>query len=158
MNSGTDTKMKDRHFLIAVDETESSKRAVLYVADMIGGFPGFQVTLLSVIPAPESDFFESEEEETVWIKEKLQAANRLLENYRQVLMHAGFPGEKVRVRACVNEAPSIAEALLETRCDLNCCTVVVGRHHKSRTEEFLFGSTSSKLIHDAKNCAIWVVE
>jgi nucleotide-binding universal stress UspA family protein len=36
--------------------------------------------------------------------------------------------------------------------------VVVGRHHKSKAEEFLFGSTSSKLIHEAKKCAVWVVE
>ena len=37
--------------------------------------------------------------------------------------------------------------------------MVVGRRHKTKTEEFLFGSTSiSRLIHEAKNCAIWVVE
>ena len=149
---------KDRHFLVAVDDTESSKRAVLYVADIVGGFPGFTVTLFSVVPEPEEDFFESEAEQVSWTKEKIEAANRLLENYRQVLIQAGFPEEKVRIRSCVGEAKSFAEAILETRCDLTCCTVVVGRHHHSKTEEFLFGSTSSKLIHDAKNCAIWVVE
>ncbi len=149
---------RDRHFLIAVDDTESSKRAILYVADMVGGFPGFAVTLMSIIPEPEEDFFDSEGEQIAWTKEKLEAANRMLENYRQILIQSGFPPDKVRFRSCVGEARSLSDAILETRCDLTCCTVVVGRHHKTKTEEFLFGSTSSKLIHEAKNCAVWVVE
>ncbi len=149
---------KDRQFLIAVDESESSKRAVLYVADMLGGFPGFAVTILSIIPAPEEDFFDSEEEEVAWTREKMAAANKMLENYRQVMVQAGFPPDKVRIRSCVGEERSFADAILETRCDLTCCTVVVGRHHKSKTEEFLQGSTSTKLIREAKNCAVWVVE
>jgi nucleotide-binding universal stress UspA family protein len=149
---------KDRHFLVAVDDTESSKRAILYVADMVGGFPGFAVTLLSIIPEPEEDFFDSEREQIEWTKEKLEAANRMLENYRQILIQSGFPPDKVRFRSCVGEARSLTDAILETRCDLTCCTVVVGRHHKTKTEEFLFGSTSNRLIHEAKNCAVWVVE
>jgi nucleotide-binding universal stress UspA family protein len=153
-----DTPMQDKHLLIAVDESDSSRRAVLYVADILGGFPGFTVTLLRVIPEPEKDFFDTEEEMTAWTREKIDGANKMLENYRQILIQSGFPEDKVRYRACVGEAKSFSEAILETRCDLTCCTVVVGRHHKSKTEEFLFGSTSSKLIHEAKNCAVWVVE
>lgn len=149
---------KDKHFLIAVDETESSKRAVLYVADMVGGFSGFRVTLLSIIPEPEEDFFDSEEEQIVWTREKMAAANRMLGNYRQIMVQAGFPEDKVRIRSCVEGEKSFADAILDTRCDMSCCTVVVGRHHKSRTEEFLFGSTSTRLIREAKNCAVWVVE
>lgn len=152
------TPLKDKHLLIAVDESDSSQRAVLYVADFLGGFPGFTVTLLRVIPEPEEDFFDTGDELRSWIKGQIDGSNKMLENYRQVLIQSGFPEDKVRYRACVGEAKSFAEAILETRCDLTCCTVVVGRHHKSKTEEFLFGSTSSKLIHDAKNCAVWVVE
>jgi nucleotide-binding universal stress UspA family protein len=158
MAEASGSPVKDRHFLVAVDDSESSKKAVLYVADIIGGFPGFTVTLLSIIPEPEEDFFDSEEEENAWIAEKRAAADRLLDNYRQVLIHSGFTPDKVRTRSCVGEEKSFAEAILDTRCDLSCCTVVVGRHHKSKTEEFLLGSTSTKLIREAKNCAVWVVE
>ena len=55
--------VKDKHLLIAVDDSDSSRRAVLYVADFLGGFPGFTVTLLRVIPAPEEDFFDSAADE-----------------------------------------------------------------------------------------------
>ncbi len=157
MNESEPT-VKDKHLLVAVDESDSSRRAVLYVADFLGGFPGFTVTLLRVVPAAEEDFFETEEELNRWTAEKLQAANKMLSNYRQILIQAGFPEEKVRYRACVEETGSFSDAILETRCDLTCCTIVVGRHHKSKTEEFLFGSTSNRLIHEARNCAVWVVE
>jgi nucleotide-binding universal stress UspA family protein len=153
-----DTPMKDKHLLIAVDGSDSSRRAVLYVADFLGGFPGFTVTLMSIIAEPEEDFFETGDALNSWARGQIDGANKMLENYRQVLIQSGFPEDKVRYRACVGEAKSFAEAILETRCDITCCTVVVGRHHHSKAEEFLFGSTSSKLIHEAKNCAIWVVE
>jgi nucleotide-binding universal stress UspA family protein len=155
-NEGVPTR--DKHLLIAVDESDSSRRAVLYVADFLGGFPGFAATLLSIIPDPEEDFFDSEAEQNAWIRKKLDEANAMLEKYKQVLMQAGFPEDKVRFTSCVGEATSFSDAILETRCDLSCCTVVVGRHHKTKAEEFLFGSTSSRLIHEAKGCAVWVVE
>ena len=158
MSAENASPQKDKHFLIAIDGTDSSRRAVLYVADMLGGFPGFRATLLSIIPEPEEDFFDSEEDRVSWSREKLGEANRMLEKYRTIMLQAGFPADKVRYRSCIGEQDTFAQAILDMRCDLSCCTIVVGRHHKSKTEEFLFGSTSSKLVHDAKNCAIWVVE
>jgi len=158
MQYENNAQMKDKHLLIAVDESDSSRRAVLYVADFLGGFPGFAVTLISIVPDPEEDFYDSQDELSAWIKQKLATANNMLENYKQILMQSGFPEDKVRFRSCVGETVSLADAILETRCDLTCCTVVVGSHHKTKAEEFLFGSTSSKLVHEAKGCAVWVVE
>ncbi len=158
MNRETIAPTKDRHILIAVDGSESSQRAVLYVADFLAGFPGFRVTILSVVPEPEKDFFDTDDELTAWTRQKVEEVNAMLDKYRTLLIQAGFPQDKVRVRSCVGEEKSFAEAILDTRCDMDCCTVVVGRHHHSKVEEFLFGSTSSKLIHEAKNCAVWVVE
>jgi nucleotide-binding universal stress UspA family protein len=158
MKHESDNLVKDKHLLIAVDETDSSRRAVLYVADFLGGFPGFTVTLLSIIPDPDPDFFDTEAEMNEWLKKEYDTTNKMLENYRQIMIQSGFPEHKVHYRACIGEAKSMSDAILETRCDLTCCTVVVGRHHKTKTEEFLFGSTSNRLIHEAKNCAVWVVE
>ena len=158
MASEHENPVKDKHLLIAVDESDSSRRAVLYVADFLGGFPGFTVAIISVIPEPEEDFFDTEEEMNAWIRNKIGAVNKMLANYKQILIRSGFPEGKVRVLSCVGEAKSFSEAILETHCDVTCCTVVVGRHHKSKAEEFLFGSTSNRLIHEAKNCAVWVVE
>ena len=158
MKTEDDSPMKDKHILIAVDETESSKRAVLYVADILGGFPGFRVTLLSIIPEPEEDFFDTTEEQAAWTRKNLEASRAMLENYARVLSQAGFPPDKIRIRACVGEAKEFADVILEAQQSMESCTLVVGRHRKTKTEEFLFGSTSSKLVREARNCAIWVVE
>ena len=158
MQTEKETPIKDKHLLVAVDQTDNSKRAVLYVADFLGGFPGFRVTLLSIVPEPEADFFDTEAEQDAWTMKKMEEANKMLRNYRQILIQSGFPPDKVQVRSCVNERKALSEAILQSQCGLSCCTVVVGRHHKSKSEEFLFGSTSNKIIHEAKNCAVWVVE
>jgi len=158
MTTEKKTLIKDRHLLVAVDQTENSKRAVLYVADFLGGFPGFRVTLLSIVPEPEDDFFDTEAEKVAWSREKTEEACKMLENYRQILIQSGFRADKVQVQTCVNEMKALSDAILQSQRGLSCCTVVVGRHHKSKSEEFLFGSTSSKIIHEAKNCAVWVVE
>ena len=158
MNNLSDDLVKDKHILIAVDPADNSKRAVLYVADFLGGHPGFRVTLLSIIPEPEEDFFDSEKERIAWTRERTEAANKMLDHYREILIQSGFEPDKVRIRSCVGDVTSLSEAILDTRCDLSCCTVVVGRHHKTKTEEFLFGSTSTRLIREAKNCAVWVIE
>jgi nucleotide-binding universal stress UspA family protein len=144
--------------MIAIDQAEDSKHAVLYVADFLGGFPGFRVTLLSIIQEPEEDFFESEQERNEWTKSKEKEMNQVLENYRQVLIQSGFSEDKVDIKLCVGDAKSLSDMILSMQCQLSCCTVVVGRHHKSKTEEFLLGSVSSQVVHEAKNCAVWVVE
>src|SRR5512135_445179 len=109
MKSEVENLVKDKHLLIAVDETDGSRRAVLYVAAFLGGFPGFTVTLLSIIPDPAADFFDSEAEMNEWLKKELDDTNKMLENYRQVLIQSGFPEDKVRYRACVGESKSMSD-------------------------------------------------
>lgn len=156
--NNTNEIVRDKHVMIAIDQTEDSKHAVLYVADFLGGFPGFRVTLLSIIQEPEADFFESEQERIKWKDSREKEMNQVLENYRQVLIQSGFSEDKVDIKLCVGDAKSLSDVILSMQCQLSCCTVVVGRHHKSKTAEFLLGSVSSQLIHEAKNCAVWVVE
>ncbi|MCU0614320.1 MAG: universal stress protein [Desulfobacterales bacterium] len=35
---------------------------------------------------------------------------------------------------------------------------MVGRKGVSRSEAFLFGSVSSKIVNHAENCTVWVVQ
>jgi nucleotide-binding universal stress UspA family protein len=74
------------------------------------------------------------------------------------MIPSGFPADRVNTFVVMEGEKPLADAILEFRCELSCCTVVVGRGHKSKTEEFLFGSLSNQLIHLARNCAVWVVE
>jgi nucleotide-binding universal stress UspA family protein len=54
--------------------------------------------------------------------------------------------------------PSMAKCILEERDQLEHSTIVIGRQGMSRSEEFLFGSVSNKIVNHAQNCTVWVVE
>ncbi|UCH79694.1 MAG: universal stress protein [Nitrospiraceae bacterium] len=148
----------DRHVLVALDESENAKRALLYAADFLGGSPGFRVTLLSIIADPSEDYFTSSSERDAWIKDKISRSKELLHGYREILVQSGFRVDKVDVKVEVKNCPSIADCILEIQRELGCCTIVVGRRGISKKEEFIFGSTSNKLLHSGKNCAVWVIE
>ena len=157
--SSKDTcKIKDRHLLVALDSSENAKRAALYVADLLGGVPGFRVTLLHIVPEPSEDYFETGEERAAWIEEHNSGAEKMLQKYREVLMQSGFSEDKVMVRVEIRNCTSIADSIIEYQKKLGCCTVVLGRRGISKKEEFLYGSTSNKVLHSTKNCAVWVIE
>jgi nucleotide-binding universal stress UspA family protein len=46
----------------------------------------------------------------------------------------------------------------EKHGDIRYDTIVVGRMGMSRSEEFLFGSISSKIVTHGRNCTVWIVE
>jgi nucleotide-binding universal stress UspA family protein len=151
-------KMKSRNILIAVDASENAKRAVQYVRDFIGGLPGFHVTVLTIVSEPSEDYFVNVGERNAWVEKENAAANRILDDYRQMLIQAGFRNEDVTALAVMKSCASIAECILDEQKKLGCGTVVIGRRGISKKEEFIFGSTSNKTLHAAKDCSVWVIE
>lgn len=149
----------ERHLLVAVDESDNSKRAVMFLADFFSSNPDVFVTLLSILPEPSEDFFSSEAERRRWLAEKEAAMQKTLAGYKEMLLGAGFQATQIETR--LSRKPgniSIGDAILEEQEKLRCCIVVVGRRGITHSEEFVFGSTSSKILHHAKHCAVMVVE
>ncbi len=149
---------KDRHILIAVDESENARRAVKYVAGLLGGVPGFRVTLLSIIPEPSEDFFAADADRKDWTEKYRARALAMLEDFRNTLVSSGFGEGRVDLVVDSMFCPSVAECIIDEQKKLGCSTIVVGRRGISRKEEFLFGSTSNKILHEVKDCAVWVIE
>lgn len=147
----------NRNVLLSVDDSENARRAVDYVAFMLGGLEGFRVTLLHVIAEPEEDFFAKIEEKDAWLDNYQKKIESLLAEYRHQLIAAGFPEAAVQTRSPRHHCPSIAECILLELDRTAYGTIVVGRRGLSRKEEFLFGSVSSKVVGHARNCAVWVV-
>ena len=148
----------NRNILIAVDASENSRRAVHYVAGMLGGMKGFKATVLHVIREPEEDEFPVQEEKEKWYHAHRQHMDRILEEYRRILIDAGFVDKDVSTRSTLRYCPSMAECILAERDSMEYATLVVGRKGISRKEEFLFGSISGKIVRTARNCTVWVVE
>jgi nucleotide-binding universal stress UspA family protein len=148
----------NKNILIAVDESENARRAVSYVSQLLGGVKGLKVLILHVISQPEEDYFPTSAEKEKWLSKYKLKVDVMLENYRQMLIGKGFDPCDVSVRSTLRYCPSMAECILTERYETKYSTIVVGRQGISRSEEFLFGSVSSKIVNHARNCTVWVVE
>ncbi len=151
-------KFFNRNILIAVDESENARRAVSYVGQLLGGLAGFKITILHVVSEPEEDYFPSSAQKEKWLIQYKQKVEAMLEDYRQLLIQKGFDPEDVAVRSTLRYCPSMAECILSERDETQYSTIAGGRQGLSRSEEFLFGSISSKIVNHARNCTVWVVE
>jgi len=151
--------MDFKNILISVDASENAVRAVDYAAQVLGGASGIRVTLLYVERAPGRDLFDSEE---AWLGQCKIEHDRVfgfLKAARARLAAAGIPDGSIFERTVLCSAePSIAQTILDVQQEGGFGTLVVGRRGLSKGEEFLFGSVSTRLVHNAKNCAVWVVQ
>jgi nucleotide-binding universal stress UspA family protein len=148
----------NKNILIAVDESENARRAVSYVGQFLAVIKGFKVLILHVIRQPEEDYFPTSSEKDQWFGQYKLKVDTMLKDYRQILIRAGFAPEDVSVRSTLRYCPSLAECILAERDQTGYSTIVVGRQGLSRSEEFLFGSVSSKIVNHARDCTVWVVE
>jgi nucleotide-binding universal stress UspA family protein len=119
---------------------------------------GLKVTILHVVPEPEEDYFPSSAEKGKWFTQYDKKVDVMLKDYRQLLIKKGFSPENVLIRSTARYSPSMAKCILSERDETGYSTIVVGRQGLSRSEEFLFGSISSKIVNHARKCTIWVVE
>jgi len=151
--------MDFKNILIAVDASDNARRAVDYAATILANAAGARVTLLYIERAPGRDLFETEE---AWLGQCRLEHDRVfdfLKDARARFMAAGLPDEAISERTLLCSAePSVAQTILDVQQEGDFGTLVVGRRGLSKGEEFLFGSVSTKLIHNARNCAVWVVQ
>ena len=77
---------------------------------------------------------------------------------RAIDLNKGFDPNDIRVQSTLRYCPSLSECILEEQNKTQYSTIVIGRQGLSRSEEFLFGSISSKIVNHARNCTVWVVE
>jgi nucleotide-binding universal stress UspA family protein len=151
--------MINKHILVAVDESDNAKRAVTYVALMLGGLKGFTVTLINIVPVPPDDFFANAEERSSWIQDNEAKSKLILEGYQEMLIESGVDGESVKICMKTGEYPSVAQVILNEATLIGAGTIALGRRGISKQEEFIYGSTSNKILHSQKSCsALWVIE
>ncbi|MDY6838185.1 MAG: universal stress protein [Thermodesulfobacteriota bacterium] len=148
----------NKNILVAVDDSDNARRAVDYVGQLLGGVKGFRVTILHVLQEADEDYFPNTAEKDEWLRQYKEKINALLDDCRDILIQAGFDPKDVSVRSPLRYCPSMAECILSERDEIKYDTIVVGRQGLSRSEEFLFGSVSSKIVTHARNCTVWVVE
>ena len=156
--------------LIAVDQSENAMKAVEYAAGILG--KNAHVTLFHVFyKAPPEEiekdeflmqnhhvlFKERIDELRAWLEKKRKSIEGVLEKAKGILVAAGIDEKNIRIRI-QERTESEARDILRELKEGGYGTVVVGRRGLSGARGFFSGSVSSKIVHHAENCAVWVVE
>jgi nucleotide-binding universal stress UspA family protein len=145
--------------LVAVDLSKNSLKAVDYVADIMSCHSGPDITLLNVIREVSEDLVPNREERRRAVEASRQQTLGLMEEASKRLTWRGVPAQQIHLKIQVCDSPvRVAELILLELEKGGYGTVVIGRRGISKREEFLFGSVSNKIVHEARNCAVWVVE
>jgi nucleotide-binding universal stress UspA family protein len=141
--------------LIAVDGSESSFRAVDFVAGQLGPY-GYKVELLHVIrggalnPA-NPEFIPAEMLEL--IQEEM---SKQIEKMKARLIAAGFTPDHITEKI-LSGVDSRSEAIVREAEGGDFGTIVLGRKGVSRIEEFFIGSVSEKVIHSGQDFTVWII-
>lgn len=163
--------MDCKHVLLAVDGSENSRRAVDYTAAILGCNEGFKIRLLHIERLPDRDLFPDEAGWKASCEEYTETMRRFMEECRRALIDAGMPEDAVTeqyIPSCnrpvaqtdavrCSQGESISQEILRSMEDGGYGTIVLGRRGLSKAEEFLFGSVSSRIVHHARGCTVWVV-
>ncbi|QWR78123.1 universal stress protein [Candidatus Magnetomonas plexicatena] len=148
---------RQRRILVAVDNNLSSRRALSFICEMFKEIPDFTFLLYHVVDLFDDDDFVCDLETSEFIRGVVEGRLKIVEGYKSFLAQNGINEDNISVKVVLRDEPTVAECILREQKITQASTIVVGRRGISKREEFLYGSTSSKLIHLAKDCSVWVV-
>jgi nucleotide-binding universal stress UspA family protein len=130
--------------LVGLDSSAGAMRAVDYLSTTVSAY--LEVTLYHAVRAQDQEIFRKAEESMKSVFEK--AISRL--------EHAGFRRNQITTRTATGVL-SRAGAIIQYALKGEYGTIVVGRRGLSEVEEFPMGRVSNKVIHMARELAVWVV-
>jgi nucleotide-binding universal stress UspA family protein len=158
--------------LLAVDESENSRRVVRYVGALLRGTSDVAVTLFHVLkpmprellehggsenPAVEAQLsMQLRAEQEAWIRKEGEAECHILKQACESLSQSGFDTGRVTLK--FGHEDDVANNILDEAGIGQHETIVVGRHGTSRVKRVFGGGVTDQLLRDAKGFALWVVE
>ncbi len=155
-----DGQINSRRFLVPVDGTCHSLKAIDHLAFIIADNPCAEVTffyskaLLGSHPRIEpKDFYAVWGEE--WCEEHLRRPDSLFHAPRQILVDSGFPAERIfRLETSMGIDPSrqiLRQALID-----DFGTIVMGRRGEA-VSKGIFRGVSDRVLQMAEEVAIWII-
>lgn len=152
------------NLLLAIDDSEATKRMVDYCIELAPQLDSCKVRLVAVVPNIPSDSQQlaallgrGEEPELHGDKDQhqeLMTAQDRLQEYKGQLIEAGLPPNAVTSKI-LSECLGVAYDLHHEALEQDCDTIVVGR--RSSNLSHLFGSVSSQLVKKAHPVSVWVI-
>lgn len=151
--------VKPSKIMIAVDGSDSSLRAVDHVSFMLGDNPDSKITLLHVTPRLRDYCTIDFDKEGDSMKELIlsgdkQCVDSFYIHAKEKFKKAGMNESQIDIRE-VTTTLNIGKAILDEALKGRFSTVVVGR--RGINNSFFMGSVSSRILTNAKDCAVWLV-
>jgi len=152
--------VQSKQVLIAMDSSENGIRAADHAGFMLAG-TDCQVTLFHSKRhlrrfVPQEVIEAAPELEELWRNKAGEQIGPFIEKGKDLLIQAGLREEQIRTKVVDGSRSAAADILKETRSN-NFGTIVLGRKGHSSVKEYLMGSTTSKVLQDSGDLAVWVV-
>jgi nucleotide-binding universal stress UspA family protein len=146
--------LKNR-ILVALNESAISHTIIDYLIN-IGFDPGnVDITLLHVFRKPSS---EEELMGKKFAKERLPKIKKFLDQTRKKLIDNGFFEDQISIKIITEQYSSITEGIIDQFKKNHYEMVMIGRKKMSKSEEFVFGDISIKLVRALDETAVLVVK
>jgi len=166
--------VRDKTFLVSVDDSDSTIRSVSYVAEIIGAREDFHIVLFHVLPPIPPELLEFggaedpatehtldqtlKQEQAQWIEDAKKTAEPIVDNAKTILYRIDVLPAMVSVVFSQSiHRPDIVRELIETARKQNCGTIVVGRESYSSFKEMFHHHVGEELVRQATGFAVWVI-
>ena len=144
--------------LVAVDESENSRRAVDYLALWTACNEAARIVLVHVIKEPSEDVLPDQDERETYLGQKRESAEALLARSAERLESWGIPSDRIHTKTLECSPPqTVVDAILAEIQEDEYDTIVLGRRGVSKKEEYIFGSVSQRLVREVVDISVWVV-
>lgn len=158
--------------LVAVDDSDASRRAVAYTAGLLSGCTDVSVRLLRVLPhlPPETLEWGGTEpparerellgrERAQFVAQAEATAQPMVLQMKEMLLESGIPEHAVEMQFYPSVATAdIVDDILDVARQEDFDTVVVGRSSWARLREVFRHHVCHELVKKAHCVAVWVIE
>ncbi|MCD6185855.1 MAG: universal stress protein [Deltaproteobacteria bacterium] len=141
--------------LVALNESIISHMAIDYLINSGLNPENVDITLLHIFQKA------SAEEELMgkkFTKERLPKIKKFLEGARKKLIDNGFLEDQTRIKITTEQYSSVTEGIIDQFKKNHYKMVMIGRRKMSKSEEFVLGDISIKLVRALDETAVVVLK
>jgi 2,4-dienoyl-CoA reductase-like NADH-dependent reductase (Old Yellow Enzyme family)/nucleotide-binding universal stress UspA family protein len=132
-----------KNILVTMDGSENAAMGAAYAADILRNRKDVKLTLLHI---QKEGSIPNEVE-----------VRKMMDMAKALLLEAGIPKKAITVKL-LPKRMGVARDILNELDEGGYGTVIIGRRGISKAEQFLLGSVSNKIIQNAKNCSVWIID
>lgn len=140
--------------LVALKDSKSSRSVVNYFARLPFQPDSLDITLLHVFRQPTT----GEALMGDIARKAAVRAQAVLDDARNILTERGIDANHIRLRLVTDPYPTATDGIIDQFSRDIYHMVVIGRRKKSKSEEFVLGDVSVKLVRALEGTAVLVVK